>query len=81
LGFFACISPIKPLGHAELADPLLHRMLQPFARRLQSDIARTRTLLDVAPIGDVEKVSAMGGLDHPARRGAIYHWRRLKQRQ
>jgi CBS domain-containing protein len=53
---------IKPLGHAELADALLHLTRQPFARRLQSDIVRARTLLDIAPADDADKLSAMGGL-------------------
>lgn len=53
---------IKPLGHTELADALFRLTQQPFARRLQSDIQRARTLLDATPAKKVEKVSAMGSL-------------------
>jgi hypothetical protein len=53
---------IKPLGHAELAGALLHRTQQPFSRRLQGDVQRARTLLDTAPVREVDKASAMGGL-------------------
>jgi hypothetical protein len=53
---------IKPLGHAELADSLYRLTHQPFARRLQGDIERARTLLDAAPVREVEKATAMGGL-------------------
>lgn len=53
---------IEPLGHAELADALRRLTHQPFPRRLQGDIARARALLDSAPVRDVEKTSAMGGL-------------------
>ena len=53
---------IKPLGHAELADSLSRLTHQPFARRLQGDIERARTLLDAAPVREVEKATAMGGL-------------------
>lgn len=53
---------IKPLGHAELAG-VLHRLThQPFARRLQDDLARARALLDAAPVREVEKTGAIGGL-------------------
>ncbi|MHB1305433.1 MAG: hypothetical protein ACYCZB_18570 [Acidiphilium sp.] len=53
---------IKPLGHVELAGALNRLTLQPFARRLQGDIQQARTLLDAAPVGEMEKASAMGGL-------------------
>jgi hypothetical protein len=53
---------IKPLGHAELADALYRITHQPFARRLQDDLGRARTLLDAAPVREVEKATAMGGL-------------------
>lgn len=53
---------IKPLGHVELAGALHRLTLQPFARRLQGDIQHARTLLDAAPVGEMEKASAMGGL-------------------
>jgi len=41
---------IKPLGHAELAGALYRIAHQPFARRLQDDLGRARTLLDAAPV-------------------------------
>ncbi len=53
---------IKPLGHVELAGALHRLTLQPFARRLQNDIQHARTLLEAAPVGEMEKASAMGGL-------------------
>lgn len=53
---------IKSLGHAELASALRGLTHQPFARRLQGDLQRARTLLDAAPIREVEKATAMGGL-------------------
>ena len=53
---------IKPLGHAELAGALYRIAHQPFARRLQDDLGRARTLLDAAPVMEVEKATAMGGL-------------------
>ena len=53
---------IKPLGHAELAGALYRIAHQPFARRLQDDLGRARTLLDAAPVREVEKATAMGGL-------------------
>ena len=53
---------IKPLGHAELAGALHRLTYQPFARRLRDDLVHARALLDAAPIRDVEKVSAIGGL-------------------
>lgn len=53
---------IKPLGHAELAGALHRIAHQPFARRLQDDLGRARTLLDAAPVREVEKATAMGGL-------------------
>ncbi|MHC2717289.1 CBS domain-containing protein [Bradyrhizobium diazoefficiens] len=53
---------IKPLDHAELAGALHRLTYQPFARRLQDDLVHARALLDAAPIRDVEKVSAFGGL-------------------
>ncbi|MGX9120961.1 hypothetical protein ACWTU6_30815 [Mesorhizobium sp. BHbsci] len=53
---------IKPLGHGEL-PAALHRIThQPFARRLQGDLGRARALLDAAPVKDVERATAMGGL-------------------
>jgi hypothetical protein len=53
---------IKPLGHAELAGALRRLTHQPFARRLQDDLNLARTLLDAAPVGELEKASSMGGL-------------------
>jgi hypothetical protein len=53
---------IKPLGHAELAGSLYRLTHQPFARRLRDDLERARELLDVAPVGEVEKATAMGAL-------------------
>lgn len=53
---------IKPLGHAELAGALYRITHQPFARRLQDDLGRARTLLDAAPVREVEKATAMGEL-------------------
>lgn len=53
---------IKSLGHTELASALRGLTHQPFARRLQGDLQRARTLLDTAPIREVEKATAMGGL-------------------
>ncbi len=53
---------IKPLGHAELAGALYRISHQPFARRLQDDLGRARTLLDAAPVREVEKATALGGL-------------------
>jgi hypothetical protein len=53
---------IKPLGYAELAGALHRLTHQPFARRLEDDLARARTLLDAAPVREVEKATAMGGL-------------------
>jgi len=53
---------IEPLGHANLADALRRLTQQPLPRRLQGDIARARALVDTAPVRDMEKASAMGGL-------------------
>ncbi|UFW90532.1 hypothetical protein BjapCC829_19150 [Bradyrhizobium barranii] len=53
---------IKPLGHAELAAALYRITHQPFERRLREDIGRARTLWDAAPVREVEKKAAMGGL-------------------
>ncbi|WP_314963805.1 hypothetical protein [Bradyrhizobium cosmicum] len=53
---------IKPLGHAELAGALQRLTHQPFARRLQDDLNRARTLLDAAPVRELEKASSVGGL-------------------
>lgn len=53
---------IKSLGHAELASALRDLTHQPFARRLQEDLQRARTLLDAVPVKDVERATAMGGL-------------------
>lgn len=53
---------IKPLGHSELAAALQSLTRQPFARRLQNDLGRARAILDAAPIREVEKVDAIGGL-------------------
>jgi hypothetical protein len=70
---------IKPLGHAELADALLHLTRQPFARRLQSDVQRAATLLDAAPVRDREvrrhgraglRDHHPGGTGHRHRRNA-----------
>lgn len=53
---------IKPLGHAELAGGLYRIIHQPFVRRLQDDLGRARELLDAAPVREVGKATAMGGL-------------------
>lgn len=53
---------IKPLGHSELAATLHRLTQQPFARRLQNDLGRARAMLDAAPVREVEKADAMGGL-------------------
>ncbi len=53
---------IRPLGHVELASVLYRLTYQPFARRLQNDLQSARALLDAAPIREVEKASATGGL-------------------
>lgn len=53
---------IKSLGHAELASALRGLTHQPFARRLQGNLQRARTLLDAVPVREVEKATAMGGL-------------------
>ncbi len=53
---------IKPLGHSELAAALHRLPQQPFAQRLQDDLGHARALLDAAPVREVEKADAMGGL-------------------
>lgn len=53
---------IRPLGHAELSDVLKRMTHQPFANRLRADLQTARSLLDAAPVQDVEKASAIGGL-------------------
>jgi hypothetical protein len=53
---------VKPLGHAELAAALHRLTHQPFARRFQDDLQRARALLDAAPVREVAKATAMGGL-------------------
>jgi hypothetical protein len=53
---------IRPLGHAELAGALYRLTQQPFARRLQGDLDLARATLDAAPVGEVDKTAAMGGL-------------------
>lgn len=53
---------IRPLGHSELAATLHRLTQQPFARRLQDDLGRARAMLDAAPVREVEKADAMGGL-------------------
>ncbi len=53
---------IRPLGHVELAGSLLRLTHQPFARRLQDDLKRARTLLDETPVREVDNVPAIGGL-------------------
>jgi CBS domain-containing protein len=53
---------IKPLGHAELSGALHRLTHQPFARRLQDDLNHARTLLDAAPVRELEKASSTGGL-------------------
>lgn len=53
---------IRPLGHAELAGALYRLTLQPFARRLQGDLDLARAALDAAPVGEVDKTAAIGGL-------------------
>lgn len=51
---------IKPLGHAELSGALHRLTHQPFARRLQDDLNHARTLLDAAPVRELEKASSVG---------------------
>lgn len=53
---------IRPLGHAELAGALYRLTQQPFARRLQGDLDLAHSALDAAPVGEVDKTAAMGGL-------------------
>jgi hypothetical protein len=53
---------LKSLGHVELASALRGLTQQPFARRLQGDLQRVRSLLDAVPVREVEKATAMGGL-------------------
>lgn len=53
---------IRPLGHAELAGALYRLTQQPFPRRLQADLDLARSALDAAPVGEMDKTSAMGGL-------------------
>lgn len=53
---------IRPLGHAELAGALYRLTQQPFPRRLQADLDLARSALDAAPVGKMDKTSAMGGL-------------------
>ncbi len=53
---------IKPLGHNELAETLRRLTQQPFAQGPQDDLGRARAMLDAAPIREVEKAAAMGGL-------------------
>lgn len=53
---------IKSLGHTELASALRGLTHQPFARRLQGDLQRARSLLDAVPVREVEKATAIGGL-------------------
>jgi hypothetical protein len=53
---------IRPLGHAELAGALYRLTQQPFPRRLQADLNLARSALDAAPVGEMDKTSAMGGL-------------------
>lgn len=53
---------IKPLGHNELAATLHRLTQQAFPRRLQDDLGRARAMLDAAPVREVEKAAAMGGL-------------------
>lgn len=53
---------IRPLGHAELAGALYRLTQQPFARRLQGDLDVARAALDAAPVGELDKTAAVGGL-------------------
>jgi hypothetical protein len=53
---------IRPLGHAELSDVLKRMTHQPFANRLRADLQTARSLLDAAPVGEVEKTGSIGGL-------------------
>jgi len=53
---------IRPLGHAELAATLYRLTQQPSARRLQGDLDLARAALDAAPVGEMGKTAAMGGL-------------------
>lgn len=53
---------IRRLGHAELAAALHRLTRQPFARRLHGDLDLARSLLDGAPVGEMDKGAAIGGL-------------------
>lgn len=53
---------IRPLGHAELAGALYRLTQQPFARRLQGDLDLARAALDAAPVGELDKTAAVGGM-------------------
>lgn len=53
---------IDPLGHAELAGALRHLARERSQRGLQRDVASARTLLDAAPIREVDGTSAIDGL-------------------
>jgi hypothetical protein len=48
---------IEPLGHPGLAGALRHLTRQRFPRSLQDDVIRARTLLDAAPVADLENAS------------------------
>lgn len=53
---------IRPLGHVKLADALYRLTVQPFARRLQSDLDLARAALNSAPVGEMDKAAAFDGL-------------------
>ncbi|WP_245489762.1 hypothetical protein [Rhizobium leguminosarum] len=53
---------IRPLGHTELANALYALTQQRFPRRLQGDRDFARAALDAAPVGEVDKAAAMGGM-------------------
>jgi len=53
---------ITSLGHAELANTLRNLTRQSFARGVQRDLQRARSLLDAVPVKEMEKATAMGGL-------------------
>jgi len=53
---------IRPLGHVDLANALYRLTNQAFAGRLQSDLQSARALLDAAPIREVQRAGATGGL-------------------
>jgi len=53
---------IRPLGHGELASSLCALTAQPSERRIQEELRRARTLLDSAPIREMNKGKSVTGL-------------------